>query len=61
MGNPGLAYIVLVESEGFVGNPGISIYCVSRIRGVYGYPGLAYIVLVESDGFMGNPGLAYIV
>ncbi len=24
MGNPGLAYIVLVESEGFMGNPGLA-------------------------------------
>ncbi len=34
MGNPGLAYIVLVESEGFVGNPGLANICGSRIRGV---------------------------
>ncbi len=33
MGNPGLAYNVLVESEGFMGNPGLAYIVLVDQRG----------------------------
>ncbi len=61
MGNPGLVYIVLVESEGFMSNPGLAYIVLVESERFVGNPGLAYIVLVESEWFMGNPGVSYIV